>query len=214
MSDTKTTVKSPFRDLAFFTSCVTGILFSVGYLYETSYLEVFKLNNSELFPDISTSIVYGYRYATLNYFTTIVSILGLALLSIIFFTATKSELQRAIKANVFLKNHASQLQQGLTKKVPGTFFYFGLAVLYSLLVLSAIKSGSLHGENLKSSSNTECLTFNENETKHLNGKLIRIRNGLIVFWDKEQKQTSLLQQSQLVRLNYKQCPSQNILKSK
>ena len=198
----------PFRDLTFFVSTIMAFLFCVGFIYETVYLEEFKLNNSELAPDASTAIVYGFRYAFLNGYSAILSISMYGLLSFIFFASLKSDFVSFIESNEFIKNHLNGLNGFFQREVSPIPFILGLIFLCALILLHSISEGKKLANRIKEEKRIECITISSGSvSKEIEGNIIRIRDGLLVFWEKDKDKTYLIPQRKMVELSYESCPN-------
>lgn len=204
---------SPFRDLTFFVSSVMASLFSVGYLYETAYLEVFGLNNSEILPEPSISIVYGFRYALLNGFSNVFSIALVVSLMLAFFSVIKDDLQNAISKSEFLKQNLNWAVRMSKRETSPIGFYVGLVVLFCALSMHAIFEGKSLGERIKSEKVVECLVYVDTRRTPVEGNMIRVRDGLVAFWEPSSENkgvTRLIPQRNVLETMYGKCPNKNL----
>jgi hypothetical protein len=202
----------PLKDLTFFASLVTAFLFSVGFLYETVYLEGFRLNNSELAPDISTSIIYGFRYAFLNGVSGLLSIITIGLCSLIAFDGLKKDLTNFFNNSEYIKSKSQSFINFFTYKPSPFYFIIGLCFLAILILLHAIQMGKNLAVEIKEENSIECISIsvNSSETSY-EGHTVRIRDGLIVFWEKSKKTTHIFTQKNLINIAYSEgCPNKSL----
>jgi len=204
----------PFRDLTFFVSTVMAILFSIGFIYETVYLEEFGLNNSELAPDPTTAIVFGFRYAFLNSYSAILSISMYGSLLFIFFSTLQSDFSKFVKSNSFVQKHLKGIETFLKKDVSPIPFYLGVIFLLTLIILHALFEGKKLGQKIKDEERIECITFSKNGLESIEGNVVRIRDNLVAFWEIESNQAFLLPQRQVVDIMYKSCPNKQLKQDK
>ncbi|WP_394209758.1 hypothetical protein [Enterovibrio calviensis] len=203
----------PFRDLTFFVSSVMAALFSVGYIYETTYLEVFGLNNSEILPEPSISIVYGFRYALLNGLSNVFSIALIVSLMLAFFSVIKNDIQKAISKSAFIKQNFNWVVTMSEKESSPIGFYVGLVVLFCALSMHAIFEGKSLGERIKSEKVVECLMYVDTQRTPLEGNMIRVRDGLVAFWESSSENdgvTRLITQRNVLETRYGKCPNKNL----
>ena len=201
-------MKYPFRDLTFFVSSVMATLFAVGYLYKTAYLENFGFNNSEILPDPSISIVYGFRYALLNGFSSVFFTAMILSLMFAFISVVKKDIQSTISKSEFIKNNVIWLMELNQKTLNPMFFYIGLVVLFGALSMHAVFMGKSLGESVKSEKSLECLVYGDRNLPPIEGNVVRIRDGFIAFWEitSENKGVAkLISQRKILETIYGKC---------
>jgi hypothetical protein len=199
---------SLLKNFTIFVSLIMGSLFSLGFLYETVYLEGFGLNNSELAPEVSTSIAYGFRYAFLNGFMALFYLSAYGLFSLFFFDSFKADLSNWFNGNQFLSKHLKSTNSFLSKPLPKLYFPLGLVLLAVALWLNAIVMGTKLANEIKEEKAIECILIEGKDS--LEGHVVRVRDNLIVFWEKETEQTYIFPQKKLNQLIYKSCPNKPI----
>ncbi|HGZ7401086.1 hypothetical protein ABK988_23145 [Vibrio parahaemolyticus] len=203
-------IKHPFRDLTFFVSSVMATLFAVGYLYETAYLEFFGFNNSEILPEPSISIVYGFRYALLNGFSGVFFTAMILSLMFAFISVIKKDIQEAISKSEFIRNNFNWLAKVNQKKVNPLSFYIGLVVLFGVLILHAIFEGKSVGERVQYEKRVECLVYSDSDVAPIEGNVVRIRDGFIAFWEitsENEGKARLVSQRKVLETIYGKCPN-------
>ncbi len=196
----------PFRDLTFFVSTVMAVLFSLGYLHEGIYLESFDFNSSELIPDPSTAIIFGFRYAFLNGYISIFSVAILCSMFTFFFGALKNDIHDTIENYSLLKKLSVRFNQWNNKEISSFGFYVGLVVLAGVVVFHATTDGKNLADSVKERAGTKCLIYIDKNKKGIEGNVIRIRDRFVGFWDKDKKIALMIPEKSVFLISYESCP--------
>ncbi|MEY8216511.1 MAG: hypothetical protein RPR97_18760 [Colwellia sp.] len=188
-----------------FISFLTSFLFAIGYLIETVHLEKFGLNSYELMPDTTTAITIGFRYVFMN------SVAGAAVGSIYTISVILMipHMKGAFNGFPRIQNVINDI-----RKHCYNFLGLYLPLRNIILILSFIFFPivvSVHAINQTSTSANDMLnrTINvdivELKTKpvsFLKGKVVRLRNGVLIFRDYESNETVLIPVSEFRSIKY------------
>jgi hypothetical protein len=194
---------SPIRDFVVVASLLSTLLYTVGYLHETSYLEGFGFNNSELIPDLQTSITLGFRYVFLNATYT------LLLASLISFTIllTVNQIKEEFLEWLEKKDKLNRMVQKVISSINFRTIKVYLLILSPIIIFfilyDSISKGTALAESIKQKPSLEIIEIMSlsQKTKHT-GSVIRIRDGIVAFWDKPSGSAHLYNLNSIVGISH------------
>lgn len=203
------TVAKPFwADAAYIPlllAIFTAFLFTIGYLVETVSLEKFGLNNSELMPDTATAITLGFRYILLNSAGFLVAFciyLLSFLLALPSFKATFEGLPKVISASEWVRAKCSGVIL-MYKPVKSLFLLALLIIIPIAIWWNAINNAAADAASkLEVSEFVDIVTLKGKPPVAVEGRVLRLRNGVLAFRDFEKKTTSLYPLSEVLRVQY------------
>lgn len=164
--------------------------------------------------DPTTAIVFGFRYAFLNGYSAILPISMYGSLLLFFFNTLQYDFSKFIKSNLFIQKCVKGVSAFLKKDVSPVPFYFGVIFLLALIVLDTLFEGKKLGQKIKNEERLECITFSKNGLTMLEGNIVRVRDNLVVFWERKSNKAFLVPQRQLVDIVYKGCPNNSLKQEK
>jgi len=184
---------------------LTAFLFVIGYLVETVSLEKFGLFNSELMPDTSTAITLGFRYVFIN------SVGGVAVGCIYVITALlltpplKSTFDDVSTVKKWGLKVLSQFNVVLVmyRPIRTLIIIFSLIFCPILIWMHAVDQASNNAlELLESSVEVDVVTLKTKPVSKREGKVLRIRNNIVIFRDYKNSATLLLPIAEIQSIQY------------
>jgi hypothetical protein len=194
---------NPIRDFALLASIISAFLYAVGYLYESAYLEGFDLNGAELSPDIPTSISFGFRYIFINTTSGIIIVSMVAFFSLLVFDQVKQDFVLLFSE----KNRFSDWVRSVSKKIKlnkiKVYFLIASPFLLSFVLFHSINKGGELVVLLKKEEMMETVVVSKSGREvNFVGKVVRIRDGMVVFWDKASNVTNIFNLKNVISISY------------
>ncbi|PWW40306.1 hypothetical protein DFO83_102124 [Idiomarina loihiensis] len=201
----------PIRDFTILASLISAFLYAVGYLYETVYLESFGLNTSELAPDIPTSISFGFRYIFLN------TTSGIVIASIIVFFAllVVDQIKQDFLAWLAASDKITRVLRSISQSVNFSrlkiYVLIASPFLLFMVLFHSINKGSELAESLKKEEETDrIIVIKSGHEMELEGKVVRLRDGVVAFWEKTRDVTHIFNLETTFRITYgKESPNES-----
>jgi hypothetical protein len=193
------------KDFAIIASITSAFLYVLGYINETVYLEGFQLNNSELAPDIATSITLGFRYLFLNVFGAIVIVTLLGPVLLMFLSRFQGNFFVVLANSNFLTSlYRDFLQAVKWEKIK----YFIFIFVPGVMVLSCIHAGNKaasQAQEFKAEIHDKieiAKIYEGNDLSIYSGKVIRIRDNMVLFWSIKDGVSYIFSQKNIISISY------------
>ncbi len=194
------------KDFTIVVTIISAFLYVLGFINETVYLESFQLHNSELAPDIATSITIGFRYLFLNVFGSVVVIALLGPSLLVFISSIRKDLSIVLEKYERLTSlYRNTLQSIKWDKVK----YIILIFIPAIMVLTCIHAGGKAKERaaeFKNETKSSIANISVSDGKKVtgySGKVIRIRDNLVLFWSLKDGESHIFSQNKVVNITYK-----------
>ncbi len=193
----------PIRDFAILASLLSAFLYAVGFLYETVYLEGFGLDSSEFSPDIPTSISFGFRYMFLNTTSGIVGASIVAFFALLVIDQVKQDFLLWLEGNERISSWCRGISEKINSNKIKVYFLIASPFLFFVILFHSISEGVELAESLKKEKINESITVEKlgHEVK-FEGKVIRLRDGAVAFWDKSNNITYIFNLKSVVSITY------------
>lgn len=193
------------KDFTIVITIFSAFLYALGYLNETAYLERFLLNNSELAPDFTTSITLGFRYLFLNTFAAalLITVFGPCFLFI--FYSVQTEIYATISNSDTIVSIFKEILKFLKSDKVKFFLLIcmpGVMVLTCLHTINKAKEKSDLFKTESYSNIEKILILSEGKLSTYSGKVVRIRDGLVLFWAPDDSISYIFPQKSVHSISY------------
>jgi len=203
-----TAVKSFWGDAAYiplFLAVFTAFIFTIGYLVETVSLEKFGLYNSELMPDTTTAITLGFRYVLLNSAAFLVVCCIYLITLLLALPSIKSTFDDLPKVKEWL-DWSSKKFAGIIsvyKPLKSLFLIILITIIPIVIWWNAIDSAGIEATKLiEVDDDVDTLILKGKTPVTVKGRVLRVRNGVLIFRDYTRQTTSLYPLSEVTRIEY------------
>ncbi|RUO63948.1 hypothetical protein SAMN06297229_1886 [Pseudidiomarina planktonica] len=194
---------NPIKDFTIIASLSSAFLYALGFLHETVYLEHFGLNTSELAPDLSTSIAFGFRYLFLN---TVIAVFMVPLslfFALLFIDSIKEYVKKWVESKEILSRFSQRLRGSCDLRKLKPYLLIASPIILVVIMFHAIHKGIELAKSLKSAELEDRIVIVESAQQiERKGQVIRIRGGLIAFWEKSSDTTYLYNISSVTHVSY------------
>ena len=207
------------KDFAVIAALFAALLYMLGYLNETAFLEKMGLNQLELMPDPSTAIMLGFRFSFIKSFVVFswISILVpyLYIMSLGTFDSVNNFF---IKLNIWFYSRWPRFFKKISieriLEKMRTFFLMCIFLIFAIACQNSMSSASKDVKDLMAQAEPlDTVVVNsgllqnavnniDSNVKAYTGKVVRVRDGLVLFWLTNEGRSVLIPLKNVVEIAY------------